>query len=408
MPTPNEYWPFGRLFVDHLFHGVTRVWWRLVADFNDPPPYSFQLQAGYTGNNNALDWAVIGDPVVNAFFLDDVTRREESGKRILTHYRIVLTTSRGVYISAAQGIHGNLAEKDWRTAREILRKERLRMSLVSQEGFLIKRMRHGCLNPSNLDALTREIVDSSDASSWGTAYKIGYHPAVPFSVDFDTGDIREKRGGADISQNDSQMRTVNGRIIGFPDVAKEDIWVHGTTDQRWSIDDIVVVAAFRGVPLVHAVKFNLIPYSDISYKIPVSSLSDDLSLDQPFQPQTGPGCVRIDHNFNTPGRLTYETDCCVGISGATVSAFRQAAWDANQRGPDAVVAAIQTTTNGHWSMAMLLDPGNYVLKFEKVGEYGPDITTITVAAPPSLPPPRPNLGTFTVGGPLPGPTMDCG
>lgn len=402
----NDYWPFERLFIDHLFHGATRVWWRLVDTFNDTPPYVFQLQAGYTGNNNALDWENVGDPGNNAFFLDDHTSREESGKRLLTHYRIVLTSARNTYISVAQGIYGNLTEKDWRLSREILRKEQLRLSIVSQEGYLIKRMRYGNLNPANTDPLTREIIDSSVMSSWGTAFKIGYHPAVRFDVDFDPADIRERKGGADVMQTDTRPTAVNGRIIGFPDISKDDVWVHGTTDQRWSIDDIMTVTAIRGIPIVYTVKFNLIPYSDVVYKIPVSYLSTDLAIEQPFQAVSGRGCVHVDHNFGSVGNLTYEDNCCVGIAGATVSAFKKVDWDADHRSPSDAIAIIQTTTNGHWAMAMKLDPGQYVLRFEKPGEYGPNTTELTIAAAAPIPPPRPNLAAFTIGGPLPNPYDD--
>jgi len=401
-----EYWPFDRLFVDHLFRGVTRVWWRLVDAFNDPPPYTFQLQAGYTGNSNALDWVDIGESAINAFFLDDLTQREESGKRLLTHYRIVLHTPRGDYVSQPQGIFGNLSAHDWRTSREILRKERLRLGIVSQQGYLLKRMRHGTLNNESLDPLTNEIINSSATSAWGTAFKIGYHPAVAFDVDFDPVDIRERRGGADVMQSDTRPTSVTGRIIGFPDISKEDIWVHGSTDQRWSIDDIVTAASIRGVPLVYSAKFNLIPYSDVSYKIPVSHLSADTTIESPFQAITGNGCVRVDHNYQTPGSLTYETDCCAGVAGATVAAFRKQVWDAGHRAPTDAIAAVQTTTNGHWAMAMMLDPGQYMLRFEKTGQYGPDTMLLTVPQPPSFPPPRPNLAAFSIGGVPPNPYAD--
>ena len=38
-----------------------------------------------------------------------------------------------------------------------------------------------------------------------------------------------------------------------------------------------------------------------------------------------------------------------------------------------------TTTNGRWTTAVKLNAGNYVITFDKPGEYGPDIRLITAS-----------------------------
>jgi hypothetical protein len=45
------------------------------------------------------------------------------------------------------------------------------------------------------------------------------------------------------------------------------------------------------------------------------------------------------------------------------------------------VGKTTTRVNGRWSQSLRVDPGNYVLLYEKIGEYGPDTLTITVAPP---------------------------
>lgn len=383
----SENWPFQRLMVDHLFQGTTRVWWTLVPEFNDPQPQAFQLQAGYTGNNNALDWVDIGTSAVNAYYLDDDTQREETGKRLLTHYRIVLTTDRGRYTSGPQGIWGTLPTKDWNIGREIVRKERLRLQLVSKDGYLLRRMRYGVTSTANTDTLTGEIIDSSYPGSWGTAFKVGYHPPVNVQADFDSINISEQRGGDNIATNNSRPAEFAARIVGFPDVAKEDVWVDAVTDQRWLVGDIIVAASLRGVPLVYSVKFSLVPHSDVIYKIPVTNLSYDPTDNSHFQPTTGTGCVQVDHDYGVNSAFVYQDGACCGIAGANILAFKKSDWDLGNRVASAAVATSQTTTNGTWAWAMMLNPGDYVLLFEKVGEYGPDTVVLTVQPPDPGPPP---------------------
>lgn len=382
-PNPRAAWPFSRVFVDHLFRGKTRVWWAMDPAFNDLPPYTFQLQTGYTSNPNALDWVNIGSEATNAYYLDDDAPREQSGKNLLTHYRVILRTVRGTYVSAPTPVWGNLNNKDWNLARELLRKEKLRSDLVSRPGYLLKRMRYGVIDPNAVDPITKAIIDNTNSSSWGTAYKVGYHPPVNVVADFDPKDIDEYRGGADITQNDARLCRYQVRILAFPAVAKEDVWVDAVTDERWMIGKISMVANVRGVPLVCSVDMSLIPFSDVIYRIPVTNLSDDPTDEDPFQPTVGTGCIRVDHDYGQQSALVYQTNDCCGISGATILAFRKSDWDAGNRVPTAAVASSQTTVNGTWAWAMQLNAGDYVLTFEKLGEYGPDVVHLHVTPTPN-------------------------
>lgn len=379
----SENWPFKRIMVDHLFYGTTRVWWELAEDFRTTQSTVFQLQAGYTGNSNALDWVNIGSSAINTFFLDDNTDRELSGKRLLTHYRVILTVPapHRVYVSNPQSIWGWLDSKDWNLAREIVRKERLRQKQVSVEGYLLKRMRYGVRDETGTDFLTDVVNNSHNLSSWGTPFKVGYHPPVPLAVDADPLTVNELRGGDNVAKYSSSDDIISAKVIAFPQLEKEDVWVNATTDQRWRIHQIATTAAWRGVPLQNTVELRLIPHDDIVYKIPVSPLSYDITDTSAAQPTTGAGCVTITHDYPTQSSLVYQTADCCGISGATVLAFTAADYAGGARTAEHAVATSQTTANGTWAWAMRLDPGDYVLVFEKPGEYGPDVAEITVIAP---------------------------
>jgi len=400
----SENWPFRRLQVDHLFHGTTRVWWGIDPTFTDPGPYTYQLQAGYTGNNNALDWQDVGDPVTNAMCLEDDTIREHAGKHQLTHYRVVLATDQGKFVSNPQGIHGNLDTKDWLTAREIIRKERLRMGLVSQDGFLLRKFHFGQQNRKNTDFLTDEITDSQHPESWGTAFQVGYHPPVPLEIDFSEESWTFLRGGDNVRNYSSRHDEFIGRTIAFPEFFKEDVWVDADTDERFKIHQWQATAALRGVPLVYSLKLRRVPSSDIIYKIPVDFLSyqpgDEIStpgqggvLGNKSLPTSGNGCVMVDHDYDCPGVFIYQTEDCCFIDGATIHAFSKEDWTNNMRLPQHAVATSHTTTGGTWTHTMKLNPGEYILVFEKCGEYGPDHACLTVHPPDLGPPPNPYCNT---------------
>jgi len=381
MQTDN--WPFDQLLVDHLFYGTTRIWWRMNRYFNDTAPYLFQLQAGYTSNPHATDWISIGAVATNVDHLDDDTGRERYGNVMFTHYRVVLTTANARYTSQPIGIFGTLTESDWRQANEILRKEDLRLQKVGRPGYLLHRFRYGKVCKASTDSLTGVIIDSDHPQSYGTEFEVGYHPAIPLIVDIAPTRRLEMRGATNPEQNNARPRQIKARIAGYYAIYDNDVWVDATTDERWNVDTVDNVGAVRGVPVAYEVQMSLIPFSNVIYKFPVTELSIDPSDSDAgkTQPLSGSGCVLIDHDYTGTDELQYQGGDCCGIAGAEITAFTKADWDLGHRSSNAVVATSHTNANGRWAWAMKLNPGVYVLKFERIPDFGPDIVEVTVTAP---------------------------
>lgn len=384
----SENWPFKRVMVDHMFHGTTRIWWELDPSFSDPLPRTFQLQAGYTGSGSALDWVNVGDPGTDTWYLEDDSKsRDPAGKLILTHYRVLITTARNNYVSNPAGIWGVLEKKDWLMAQEIVRKERLRLGLTGMQFYLLKRFRYGVTNDANTDTLTGEVIDSRHPGSWGTPFKVGYHPPVLIEIDSSNWSYEETRGGDNVAAHSGLQVSIAPRMVAHPFIHAEDVLVDFRTDQRWSVDKVAVVSNWRGVPLIVQPTLNLLPHNNVVYKIPVGQESYDVNdlFTDPL-PNSGTGCVRVNHDYPTNENLTYQTGDCCGIEGATILAFTAADWAGGARTAEHAVATSQTGTNGWWVWDMQLDPGDYVLVFEKPGEYGPDIVELTVTNPGGPPP----------------------
>jgi hypothetical protein len=98
----------------------------------------------------------------------------------------------------------------------------------------------------------------------------------------------------------------------------------------------------------------------------------------------GCGTVIVDHDYLGPDSLVYETADGCRVTGADVHVFTAEAFDEDGTDINRALAVAQTTTrvNGRWSYSLKLNPGDYVLLYEKLGEYGPDTTLLTVEEPP--------------------------
>lgn len=378
--TQARIFPFRRVSVDHMVRGVTRVWWQLEPLFNDPGPYVFQLQFGRTGLRDAADWQNVGPPVTNAYSAGDPAFRE-AGYDLLVHYRVVLTTSLGVYVSQPANCFGELTEKDWLLAREVIRKEKLRHQLVSAPGYLVKPMRYGVPCKRCRDPLTQELTDADCPVCSGTGFEVGFHPPLPMQC----WDLSPQVISEDVDNELKGATRINpyvqARVIGFPALNKGDIWVNGSSDERWLVESIQVSAAIRNVPIVYQVKLGLLPFSNMAYTIEIGG--EPATRTGPVLPITGCGAVIVDQDYLGLDSLIYAPTAGCPIVGADVYVFTATDFDAAGPAINRNLAVGKTTTrvNGRWSQSLRVDPGNYVLLFEKIGEYGPDTFTLTVAPP---------------------------
>lgn len=381
---------FDRVYVDHLFHGESRVWWRFGAEFKDPGPYVYRLQASYVGHVNALDWVDVSLPGYNVSSLGYVNVREQTGKSMLTHVRVVLSTPRARYVSNGQPIWGNLSQRNFLLAKEVTRKEKLRLKSDGTRGYLIRRMRYGVEDSNVLVPIVGEIFDPTKRATYGTAFQIGYHPPIPLQVDLTYGPLQETRGQGDIQTNDANPRQAMARMLAQPDCVLEDVWVNADTDDRYLISEANIVVSLAGVPIVKQATLSLMPRNHIVYKIPVSILSFDTETDfsAADHSQVGDGCVAVNHNYTTEDELAYRDSACCGIAGATVRIFETDDYAAGRTDEYAAVASTVTMFGGQWGHTINLNPGNYTVVFEKPGLYGPDAVPIVVALPdaPVLPP----------------------
>lgn len=369
-------YPFRRVSVDHMLRGTTRVWWQLEPTFNDRGPYVFQLQTSDTGLSDAHNWRNVGAPVTDLVYATD-TEKRDAGVLLVTHYRVTLTTSDGTYVSAPASCWGELGEKDWVTAREIIRKELLRHGQVSTGGYLLKIMRYGSPCPRCRELLTQETADSDCPVCYGTNYSGGYHPPLALQCWDLTPQIIKEDSDDQLRGSTREQAFATARVIGFPGINYRDIWVNDKSDERWRVDDVEIIAAIRGVPLVYKVSLGLIPFANIAYNIPL----DHTAPQYPTLPVIGTGCVTVTDEFDGED-LRYKTADDVPVNGAKVSAFTKDVFNhATPQFPPRHLAAAITTTNaeGRWTSHMQLNYGEYVLLYEKHHEYGPDTYELVVA-----------------------------
>jgi len=377
MPSTSNF-PFRRIDVDHLVQGDTRIWWQLDDEFNDPGPYVYQLQVGNGGSFNSGDWIDVGGPLVDTYFAIDPIRRAY-GKTLTTHYRLILQTAVRTYASNPTDVAGELDEVWWLHGRDIIRKEMLLHRKVSNDGYFLKRRRTGVASTAGVDPMTKLITDGKNPDHYGTGIRGGYYPALPMQcLGFSVVDTNEKINVSESPGPTTQV-VAKARALGFPQILPFDVWVDAKSDERFRVEKVTILAMARRVPFITELTLSLLPFSDVIYRVPIDAGGN--SGDTP--PAAGTGCVEVDHNYGGPDELTYQHGESCGVSGATILAFTLSDWNNGLRTKQFAVGAATTGAGGRWEFAMLLDPGDYMLVFEKVGEYDPSEVPLTVVDPSS-------------------------
>lgn len=262
--------PFRRVYTDYLVPGNSRIHWELRPQYSLTPPLTFQLQVGATAGPNADDWTNVGPPVVNGSLAFDPNKRD-LGKLLTTHYRVILTDGGGKsYTSPPATVLGQLGVREWIWARECIRRERLRLKKwAGVNGFILKRRRTGTPCPVCLDPSTGLVTNSKCPVCKGTRLVTGYFAAIPSQfvelTPLNYAELRDTSGptgqvGPMVSQ---------GRFLGEPQLATNDVWIDGASGLRYWVETIEVIASTRNVPLVLEAKLMSFPFDHIIYTVPM-------------------------------------------------------------------------------------------------------------------------------------------
>ena len=260
---------FDLVHVSYLIRGGTRVLWTLLDTFNDPPPWTFQLQVGRTGSQLSDDWVNVGIAMENTCYAVDPEQQNFTKGETDTHYRVKLTTPVGTYYSEPVAKLGILSRHDWRLAQEIVRKEKLRFRLAAQDGYLLKRRVTGTNCSRCLDLQTMEVTDPYCPQCWGTGKECGYYYPIA-CVWADLSPVTHRKHVDDQAVRGTiQDIVVTARMLMLPLIEENDVWISRKTDERFYLQTIQNVTERRGVPLVANVQLRPAPYTDVIYRIAI-------------------------------------------------------------------------------------------------------------------------------------------
>lgn len=263
--------PFERVTIRYSVDGTTRVDWLMSRLFSDPQPHTFTLQGSYSSTNHS-GFSNIGLAVTNGYYATDDEKRIFAQTQDF-YYRVKLVTPVKTYYSEIVSAFKNLQFRDWRLARDVIRKETLRHNkYTSLKGFLLKRKRYGSRCTACTDYLTEEVTNSDCTICKGTGITQGYFAAVPSFLELSLHQQREEMDNVQAVGTKKDMVFQNCRMLGDPVPDSYDVFVDSGSDRRFIIHEVISAAEMRGYPVVTNVNVRQANFSDIVYTIPMEGV----------------------------------------------------------------------------------------------------------------------------------------
>ena len=345
-PVFKQY-PFQRLTVYNSVTGTTFIHWDLHSSMVDRGPYIYQLQVARTPNEKDEEWENRGDAQEDAPFLtDDLT--PSYGYALDKYYRVVLTTGEGRYISMAYGCFGQLRPREWKLAKDIRRRERLRAKYTAVPVTVLQKKKYGEKCPYCTSAQSDGSSNANCEYCFGTGYLGGYQTPYKMQVmDISPSRLKEIHYSNSVATFNTAEDRYQARAAGVPELYAGDIIIDLSTDQRFRVTSSPVIAQIHRVPLVRQVDMYLLPYSDIAYRAPKQKILTE-----------GCGPVVVDQDFNgvdTETELILKDEDGRPVENASVTIKD------NEGTP-----LYKTTTdeNGEWRKKYKLEPGEYTVSFQ--------------------------------------------
>lgn len=260
---------FRRVWIDNIMRGGSIIFWQMLDSFTDEGPWTYQVEWGRTVNGPWTEVAVA--PVQDTYFTIDPNSHLYA-KQIDLYYRVRVTSGAGrTFYSAAARADGGMPQRDWRIAREIIRKEYLfyLKSMGGIRGCLLKRRNWGDRCRTCTDYDTGQVSQPHCLECFGTGIVGGYYPPLDYWVLLQNP--RQQRISRDDQKGMQADKNMVVRAVSYPYIESGDVWVSTDNDRRWIVNNFQEVTVMRTRPLILNLELRLAPASDILYDFPLES-----------------------------------------------------------------------------------------------------------------------------------------
>lgn len=311
--------PFKDIQVFYDGVGNTAVNWILDERFDDPYPHYFELQFAKSATGfHSNEYEVI-DAGTDVAYLKDRKFRA-AGFAGAAHYRVLIRTPAGLYVSSPKGISGNVDKKNLGIMRELLRKEHLalRSDRGATAGYLFKRRYYGPRCECT-DKNTDTVVSTACIHCAGTGFKYGYFPGVEFPI------LITSAENPQVQMSDVgaiNLKAIEARCLAFPVAEAKDIWLEKDTSRVYEIKKCSILSRYSYAPIAAQMELRELTLAD-TVSLIISSMRDIAIPENPQAPNAYYAPIIIAENPTSIPTITADFTGTVAMASAANSPFAE-------------------------------------------------------------------------------------
>ena len=278
MTQPRDIFPFKDVTVSVAPDKSKIIQWTMDCRFRSIE----QITGFHVDMSRGGEWFRITEALITDMCLYVDQDKYRCGLRADIYYRVVaVDTALNEYKSKPTHIFQCWKDSaQWRIAREILRKEYLRLMKLPTgvEGMLLKARQHGPKCTECIDHDLEESLVECCSNCLGTGFVGGYYDAIPYWLDL-SGTASQEAKTATFGVVNNKQRIA--RAVAYPQVSEYDIWVASKSNLRFVINKVESTGETLVVPLVYRLSIAELAQSDEAYNIPfhqdMSDIHEDIS-----------------------------------------------------------------------------------------------------------------------------------
>lgn len=246
--------------------------WTLKTTSGLPASIDFFIDKARSGG----DWQEIAGPLTDTcHYVDTVKWNWNKDKNTFYRVRFNLNEEGWQLSTPAQAV-GKWSRSDYLKAKEICRREYLLMRVAGEEGELLKRKEWGT-RCSCVDYDTEEVVSSKCPKCLGTGIIGGYYAPITLPALAEPHGKQTSFTQTGLKQQEDKVI----RVVAYPLISTNDIWINVNSNERWQVRQVVAVAEVRGLPIVQKLALKLLPQTDIIYSKEGNAKALEIPEEQP-------------------------------------------------------------------------------------------------------------------------------
>lgn len=227
--------------------GGSVLTWSIDPTFTDPLPHNFTLQLSGTPDFSEVLTEIPGGDV--ACIVDTTNIQQDNLYSIYYRVKLVTGNDEHTYYSRILTTAGDdYTRRQYVLAREIARKEILRMKYTGFKATLLKRKIYGIpATDAGIDPVSG-VPLTDQADNLGNNTVVGYYAPIPFIISFEDTPV-EHRGMSRDGLGVTEIIQQNFRAAGFPIIETDDIIVLTTNRDHYVVKS-KETSCFPGTDLV--------------------------------------------------------------------------------------------------------------------------------------------------------------